>query len=179
MVDANLDRATGTPCLIHCDVGLHNMLIDDGQISAMLDWELACLAPPAREIAKILHLIDYLMPREAFFAEYVAAGGLAEAVDPASLQFYAILSYMASNQNAPAPRTICSPAAGARASSSRTGGTTAIIAARGCSYGCCARWARSTPSAAEPGSAAHPPTASSALHIARTVVRSQRCAASW
>jgi aminoglycoside phosphotransferase (APT) family kinase protein len=96
----NLDRAGGEPCLIHCDVGLHNMLINEGRVSAMLDWELACLGTPAREIAKIQHLIDYLMPRGEFFAEYLAAGGSPEAVDPAKVQFYAILNYMVTNQRA-------------------------------------------------------------------------------
>jgi len=88
------------PCLIHCDVGLHNMLIDGGRITALLDWELACVASPAREIAKILHLIDYLMPRDEFIAEYIAHGGPSGACEPDRLKFYAIMNYMITNQRA-------------------------------------------------------------------------------
>lgn len=98
---ANLHLAQDPdPCLIHCDVGLHNMLIEDGTITALLDWELATIASPAREIAKILHLIDYLMPREDFLAEYRAAGGPANATDPDRLNFYAVMNYMVTNQRA-------------------------------------------------------------------------------
>jgi kynurenine formamidase len=44
--------------------------------------------------------MEYLMPREEFVAEYLAAGGSPEAVDPAKVQFYAILNYMVTNQRA-------------------------------------------------------------------------------
>lgn len=96
----NLHLADGETCLIHCDVGLHNMLILDDRISALLDWELATIASPSRELAKILHLIDYLMPRADFYAAYVAAGGSRDALDPRRIQFYAILNYMVTNQRA-------------------------------------------------------------------------------
>jgi aminoglycoside phosphotransferase (APT) family kinase protein len=88
----NIHLADDVPCLTHCDVGLHNIMIKDGAITAMLDWELATLASPAREISKIFHLIDYLMPREDFFAAYLAAGGPVNAVEPARLNFYAVMN---------------------------------------------------------------------------------------
>jgi aminoglycoside phosphotransferase (APT) family kinase protein len=88
------------PRVIHCDVGLHNMLIRGGEITALLDWELATVASPAREVAKILHLIDYLMPREEFIAEYLRAGGPPGACQPERLKFYAIMNYMVTNQRA-------------------------------------------------------------------------------
>lgn len=96
----NLHLADDELCLIHCDIGLHNMLIDDDQITALLDWELACLASPAREIAKILHLIDFLMPREMFFREYLDAGGAPNACEPQRLNFYAVMNYLVTNQRA-------------------------------------------------------------------------------
>ena len=92
--------AADEPCLIHCDVGLHNMLIEGDTITAMLDWELATISSPARELAKILHLIDYLMPREQFFAAYLQAGGASSAVDPQRLEFYAVMNYMVTHQRA-------------------------------------------------------------------------------
>jgi len=96
----NLHLAEDELCLIHCDIGLHNMLIDNDQITALLDWELACLASPAREIAKILHLIDFLMPRELFFREYLDAGGAPNACEPQRLNFYAVMNYLVTNQRA-------------------------------------------------------------------------------
>lgn len=94
----NLERADDQLRLIHCDVGLHNMLIDGEEITALLDWELATFSSPAREIAKIMHLIDYLMPRAEFYQAYVAAGGPASAVDPRRLNFYAVMNYMVTTQ---------------------------------------------------------------------------------
>ncbi|MET0370638.1 MAG: phosphotransferase family protein [Sphingobium sp.] len=94
----NIDLADDRPCVIHCNVGLHNMLIDGDRISALLDWELACVASPAREIAKILHLIDYLMLRQEFYAVYVAAGGPANAVQPERVAFYAVMNSLITNQ---------------------------------------------------------------------------------
>jgi aminoglycoside phosphotransferase (APT) family kinase protein len=96
----NLHLADDDLCLIHCDVGLHNMLIDNGNITALLDWELACLGSPAREIAKILHLIDFLMPRDRFYREYLGAGGAASACEPQRLNFYAVMNYLVTNQRA-------------------------------------------------------------------------------
>ncbi|MET0371404.1 MAG: phosphotransferase family protein [Sphingobium sp.] len=94
----NMHLAVDTPCMIHCDIGLHNMLIKDGRITAVLDWELATIASPAREIAKIFHLIDALMPRQDFLDAYRAAGGPANALDPDRMNFYAVMNYMVTNQ---------------------------------------------------------------------------------
>lgn len=90
----NLHLANGPTCLIHCDVGLHNILIHEGSITALLDWELATLGTPTRDIAKIMHIIESLIPREDFIREYLDAGGSTSVLDPEEMRFYAVLGYM-------------------------------------------------------------------------------------
>ncbi len=38
----------GRLCLLQGDVGLHNLLVEDGRVTALVDWEAATIGPPAR-----------------------------------------------------------------------------------------------------------------------------------
>ncbi len=84
----NTGHAEATPRLRHGDIGLHNMLVRNGRIVALLDWELACLGPAAADLASARHLVEAIMPWSEFTAAYLAAGGDPRAVEPDHLNFW-------------------------------------------------------------------------------------------
>jgi aminoglycoside phosphotransferase (APT) family kinase protein len=82
-------------CLIHGDMGTHNILVRDGHLAAMLDWELAKDADPAEDLAQCrMMLLPDVMPWEEFAREYVNAGGEPWACDSASVAWYCIWTYL-------------------------------------------------------------------------------------
>ena len=42
-------------CLVHCDYGLHNVLVKDMKVSGIVDWESCRIGDPAEDLAWILH----------------------------------------------------------------------------------------------------------------------------
>jgi len=80
-----------TPCGVnHGDVGLHNMLIRDGEVAAFLDWELTHVGPVAYELATVYTVVTSLTTWAEFVHAYVAAGGPPAAVDPRPIAFYRV-----------------------------------------------------------------------------------------
>lgn len=74
--------------LVHGDVGFHNLLVDDGRLSALLDWELAHPGRPAEDLAYVRPSIGSLIGWDEFLALYREAGGCA--VDEAELRFFTV-----------------------------------------------------------------------------------------
>jgi hypothetical protein len=48
---ATLPATDERPCLVHGDVGAGNFMIDGGQVSAVIDWELAHVGDPHEDMA--------------------------------------------------------------------------------------------------------------------------------
>lgn len=72
----NVDRLEGRPaCRIHGDLGFHNMMMDDGQITALLDWEFSRIGDPVEDLASIRPFMEQLGHWETFDETYRAAGG--------------------------------------------------------------------------------------------------------
>jgi aminoglycoside phosphotransferase (APT) family kinase protein len=92
-LDDHMEDGMDIPRLIHSDMGLHNMLVRDNRIVAVLDWEMAKLAAPAMDIGYCRHLIDYLIPWDDFVRIYQENGGPPSACDPKAVRFYAVLAY--------------------------------------------------------------------------------------
>jgi aminoglycoside phosphotransferase (APT) family kinase protein len=99
---ANLPAATDL-VMVHGDYRTGNYLFDEdsGEITAMLDWELAHIGDPHEDLAWTLqrifgssengvHLASAMLTREDFIAAYIAQTG--RSVNPRSLHFYEILS---------------------------------------------------------------------------------------
>ena len=86
--------------LLQADFGFHNMLIDDGRVTALVDWEAATIGPPARELAAAWNAINALMPWPRFVDAYLDAGGSPDDADPKAISYYRLLgalgAYMAS-----------------------------------------------------------------------------------
>jgi aminoglycoside phosphotransferase (APT) family kinase protein len=89
-LQAHLSSATAPARLCHGDLGLHNLLVENGRITALLDWELATGMPGAYDLASIRHLIEHVMPWRLFVEEYLKAGGCPDSTSPATLDFYTV-----------------------------------------------------------------------------------------
>jgi aminoglycoside phosphotransferase (APT) family kinase protein len=51
---------SGRTCLVHGDYRLDNCLVDDGRISAVLDWEMSTLGDPVADLATFVVYHDGL-----------------------------------------------------------------------------------------------------------------------
>ena len=80
----------GRLCLLQGDVGLHNMLVDDDRLTALVDWEAATVGPPARELAAAWLAGTALMAWPEFLQAYLAAGGPPEATDERAVAYYRV-----------------------------------------------------------------------------------------
>jgi aminoglycoside phosphotransferase (APT) family kinase protein len=82
-------------CMTHGDVGVHNMMVRDGHLAALLDWELSHPGDPAEDLAQCrMMLLPDVMPWKDFVREYVAAGGDEEACEATSVAHYCVWTYI-------------------------------------------------------------------------------------
>ncbi|MEY4721670.1 MAG: hypothetical protein RIQ46_1395 [Pseudomonadota bacterium] len=77
--------------LIHGDVGFNNFLFENGQLTAVLDWEFAHIGDPAEELGYIAVTTGASLDWERFIASYVAAGG--DPVDDETLHYFKVWAY--------------------------------------------------------------------------------------
>lgn len=84
----NLALAGETRSLVHGDLRFHNVLIDDGEVSAILDWEIAAIGHPAFDLGYVYRHIIQLGSWQAFLDAYAEAGGEVPAAE--TLAFYAL-----------------------------------------------------------------------------------------
>ena len=81
---------SGPLCLLQGDFGLHNTLVEEDRVTALVDWEAATVGPPARELAAAWPAASALMDWTDFVAAYRAAGGSPEATDERAVVFYRV-----------------------------------------------------------------------------------------
>jgi aminoglycoside phosphotransferase (APT) family kinase protein len=62
-------------CLVHGDPGFQNMIVRDGRLECLLDWEFAHAGDPAEDLAYCRPAVEKIMPWPDFLAAYRAAGG--------------------------------------------------------------------------------------------------------
>ena len=84
----NVPDVEGRPVLLHGDIGFHNLLLDQGQLTAVLDWEFAHLGDPAEDLAYVRNTIGGMLDWDAFMAQYIEQGG--HPVDEARLVFHQV-----------------------------------------------------------------------------------------
>lgn len=84
------DLAGRPACLLHGDVGFHNLLVDQGKVSALLDWEFSHLGDPIEDLCYARMFIEPVMAWKEFLEYYRGAGGPVQY--PANDDFYALWS---------------------------------------------------------------------------------------
>ena len=87
----NIPDAPGRPVLVHGDVGFHNMLIDKGRLSALVDWEFAHIGDPAEDMGSIRNSLGDAMWDDVMLA-YQAAGG--PEIDAQRLHFFRVWQHV-------------------------------------------------------------------------------------
>lgn len=88
----NVPAGDGQPVLLHGDIGFHNLLLDQGQLTAVLDWEFAHLGDPAEDLAYVRNTIGGMLDWEAFMADYLDQGG--QPVDATRLLFHQVWGHL-------------------------------------------------------------------------------------
>jgi aminoglycoside phosphotransferase (APT) family kinase protein len=87
---AHIDLADGQRSLVHRDIGCHNMIVKDGRITAILDWEIAWIGNPARDVAYVRDMVSQCISWDEFLAAYAAEG--VHVPEEGQLRFYSIWS---------------------------------------------------------------------------------------
>lgn len=80
------------PALLHGDAALNNILVLDGKVSVILDWEQCHLGVAAEELAYLRPTIEPNLAWNEFLQEYARGGG--RVPDAGSLQFFTVLSHV-------------------------------------------------------------------------------------
>lgn len=84
------DLADRPACLLHGDAGFHNLLVDQGKVSALLDWEFSHLGDPIEDLCYARMFIEQVMGWQGFLEHYREAGGQVQY--PENDDFYALWS---------------------------------------------------------------------------------------
>ena len=71
----NVPDLSGTPVLLHGDIGFHNFLFADGELQTVLDWEFSHVGDPAEDLAYVSNTVGGSLDWPEFIAAYRAAGG--------------------------------------------------------------------------------------------------------
>ncbi len=94
---SHLPAAPARETIVHGDYRPANVLVDQGQLSAVLDWELAHRGDPAEDLGWYLsswyrheHFIEGAWSPEQFMARYEQGAGMR--VDRAAVQFWGVFA---------------------------------------------------------------------------------------
>lgn len=71
----NVPRDPRPPVLVHGDFNVHNILVEDNRVNAILDWECAGFGAPEQDLAYIQPHISRHIDWNRFVAHYRAHGG--------------------------------------------------------------------------------------------------------
>ena len=75
-LNANIPADPGiAPTLVHGDYGFHNLIMDQGEVTAILDWEFAHMGDPAEDVNYCRQFIERYVPFDYFLGRYLAHGG--------------------------------------------------------------------------------------------------------
>src|SRR5690606_31007386 len=86
----NIDLAEGRRAVVHRDIGVHNMLISNHEVTAILDWETVAVGNPAEDVGCAYYTAVQMIEWPEFLAAYEAAAGFT--VDRRQLDFYMLWS---------------------------------------------------------------------------------------
>jgi aminoglycoside phosphotransferase (APT) family kinase protein len=72
---AHVGRIGNDLAIVHNDAAFHNILVEDGHFSALLDFELVHLGHPAEDLGYCRPFVQEMTDWDRFVDAYVAAGG--------------------------------------------------------------------------------------------------------
>lgn len=72
----NIPEQRAPSAVIHGDIGFHNMLMHDGRLTALLDWEFAHIGDPAEDVVYARFFVEQVVPWARFLDMYEAHGGV-------------------------------------------------------------------------------------------------------
>jgi aminoglycoside phosphotransferase (APT) family kinase protein len=72
---ANVPDSGVSPRLVHADLGFHNMLTLDGEVTAILDWEYAHPGDPQEDLNYVRPCVESIGSWERFLSYYEGFGG--------------------------------------------------------------------------------------------------------
>lgn len=84
----NIPEPTAPSAMIHGDIGFHNMLMDEGQLVALLDWEYSHIGDPAEDVVYSRFFVEQMIGWPEFIDIYVGFGGIAPTAQQE--RFYAV-----------------------------------------------------------------------------------------
>jgi aminoglycoside phosphotransferase (APT) family kinase protein len=76
-LDANIPASAyqRRGCLVHGDIGFHNLMVDDGEVNALLDWEFCHPGDPIEDLLYVKPFIEKVMEWGTFKNYYYEYGG--------------------------------------------------------------------------------------------------------
>lgn len=83
---ANIPQSARKPVFVHGDVGFHNMLMDRGHLTALLDWEFSHIGDPMEDLNYCKPFVTAVCDWSVFLDAYHEAGGVD--YDPAAAAFF-------------------------------------------------------------------------------------------
>jgi len=78
--------------IVHGDVGFHNLMVKDGEISALLDWEFAHFGEPAEDLVYVRPFVEQITNWNDFMGHYRDAGG--DGYSPEVERFFKVWSFV-------------------------------------------------------------------------------------
>jgi len=91
-LDQNVPANAQKPVLVHGDFNVHNVLVDDGKITGVLDWECANIGAPEQDLAYVRPIMSQHIDWDRFLDHYEASGG--RPIDREGLDFYMAFAAM-------------------------------------------------------------------------------------
>ena len=83
-----LDEIGNERGLVHGDANLHNAMGDEGEFTALLDWELCHAGDPAEDLGYCKQLVETILPWREFMEAYSQAGG--KEISDSRVEFFCI-----------------------------------------------------------------------------------------
>jgi aminoglycoside phosphotransferase (APT) family kinase protein len=91
-LDRNIPANHETPVLVHGDFNVHNVLVDEGRITGVLDWECSNIGAPEQDLAYIRPIISQHIDWNRFIDHYEASGG--RRISRSAMDFYMAFAAM-------------------------------------------------------------------------------------
>ena len=88
----NIPSPTATPAIVHGDPTMRNLMVDDGQVTALLDWETWHVGDPMEDLAYCRDEIERFLPWRRFTELYTARCG--RIVDEAALRYWSLWKFL-------------------------------------------------------------------------------------